>query len=210
MRIIVMGVFAFVTSTISAQSVNVLSLNDNFIRPADPSDIGTLTVLEHLTDNKKDRYVPVGESVGFSTKECDFVTAFSAVEKYEQKETWGNDSQTLAVQMGGQSYEGKLRSHGYYPLGLNLACIDLIPLSDKLSQIAKLSVADVVPTGSFTTDANSASEKPIIGYPIVDKYNEVIGIYIDSKTLITGRDITRFLKYVASDTTTTSPHLKQR
>jgi len=126
------------------------------VHPAPASQVITVT----LTDLYPKKHGGVSEGViaqaaGFPTNTCDVITTFDVVKKFEERQNWSNVQQRLDIVVDGKPYPAKFRDIGFYPLGLNLACIDfespflhaelkipVLPLDQDSSVLSSLSYDD--------------------------------------------------------------------
>ena len=124
-----------------------------------PAPVGiaiTVTVTEsRRAPHGRDQDLLIAQAAGFFTDTCDVITTFDVVKSYEERQTWTNVRQRIDIVIDGKSYPAKFRDLGFYPLGLNLACIDfespllrtqlqlpVLPLELKPSDPAALSYDD--------------------------------------------------------------------
>ena len=100
--------------------------------------------------------VLIAQAAGFPNDTCDVVTTFDVVKRFEERQTWKYVRQRIDIVIDGKPYPAKFRDLGFYPLGLNLACIDfespgvrkqlqlpVLPLEGDESDSASLSYDDV-------------------------------------------------------------------
>jgi len=148
--------------------------------------------------------IPGTKAAGFSTDDCDFVTAFDVLVEYDRSRDWyvGKEKMTLRqrsvirrvleVSIGGKIYGGALRKVGVFPMDLNLACIDLEDASAGTSRIHHLYVDDSPQIPDFAMPP-AVTE----GTPILNEKGYVSSVYIpdtrDSSSFISGSDILKFL-----------------
>lgn len=132
------------------------SASQTLIHPAPLKKLITVTVTEsRRAPHGGDQDVLIAQAAGFSNDTCDVITTFDVVKRYEERQTWTQVRQRIDVVIDGKSYPGKFRDLGFYPLGLNLACIDfesptlrtqlqlpVLPLELKPSNPALLSYDD--------------------------------------------------------------------
>ena len=126
------------------------------VHPASVGIVITVTVTEsRRAPHGRDQDLLIAQAAGFSTDTCDVITTFDVVKSYEERQTWTNVRQRIDIVINGKSYPAKFRDLGFYPLGLNLACIDfespllrtqlqlpVLPLELKPSDPAALSYDD--------------------------------------------------------------------
>jgi hypothetical protein len=95
------------------------------VHPAPGSQVITVTVTDiYHKKHGGDSEVVIAKAAGFPNDTCDVITTFDVVRKYEERQTWGNVKQRVDIVVDGKPYPAKFRDIGFYPLGLNLACID--------------------------------------------------------------------------------------
>jgi hypothetical protein len=95
------------------------------VHPAPASPVITVTVTDlYRTKHGHHAEVVIAQAVGFPNDTCDVITTFDVVKKYEERQTWSNVTQRLDIVVDGTPYPATFRDIGFYPLGLNLACID--------------------------------------------------------------------------------------
>ncbi len=100
-------------------------VRENVVHPAPASQVITVAVKElRRTRRKQEKEVLIAEAVGFPNDTCDVITTFDVVKMYEERQTWSNVTQRLEIVVDGTPYPATFRDIGFYPLGLNLACID--------------------------------------------------------------------------------------
>jgi hypothetical protein len=95
------------------------------VHPAPASQVITVTVTDvRHSKHGPDTDVLIAQAVGFPNDTCDVITTFDVVKAYEERQTWRNVRQRVDIVINGTPYPAKFRDIGFYPLGLNLACID--------------------------------------------------------------------------------------
>ena len=193
---IVLTAFAFII--IAGESTIVYAQDASGIRPAYGPAVVRVKVIERANYGRSDeRSRVIAEAAGFSAEGC-ILVPFDVVAMYESRQTWSNIDQRIEVFLDGQSkpHEGRLRNLGVMPLNLDLACIDLAPLStdDRAfifplpleSTSADLLYGALIPLGT----------KP--GTPLLNSKGRVVGMFIsgagDSALLIPAPNILRFLR----------------
>ena len=126
------------------------------IHPAPVGKVITVNVTESRhAPHGPDQDVLIAQAAGFPNDTCDVITTFDVVKRYEERQTWTHIRQRIDIVIDGKSYPAKFRDLGFYPLGLNLACIDfesptlraqlqlqVLPLERKPSDPASLSYDD--------------------------------------------------------------------
>jgi len=174
------------------------------IHPAPASNIITVTVSElRRAKDGHDREVLVAQAVGFPNDTCDVITTFDVVKAYEEKETWNNVRQKVEVVIDGKQYPAKFRDVGFYPLGLNLACIDFdSPVLRAALQIPVLTLernSEDLSSVSYD-DLEIAKSDP--GTPFLNKRGEVSSVLVATPNgpveFASADDIRKFLKVAAA------------
>jgi len=95
------------------------------VHPAADSQVITVTVTDLVkTKHGKDAEVVIAQAAGFPNDTCDVITTFDVVKMYEERQTWSNVRERVDIVVNGTKYPAKFRDIGFYPLGLNLACVD--------------------------------------------------------------------------------------
>lgn len=95
------------------------------VHPASDSQVITVTVTDLVkTKHGKDAEVVIAQAAGFPNDTCDVITTFDVVKMYEERQTWSNVRERVDIVVNGTKYPAKFRDIGFYPLGLNLACVD--------------------------------------------------------------------------------------
>jgi len=173
------------------------------LHPAPGSQVITVTVTEmHRTKHGEERETVIAQAAGFPTETCDVVTTFDVVKKYEERQTWRNVRQRVDIVVNGTAYPAKFRDIGYYPLGLNLACIDF----DSPDLRAELNIP-VLPLDRDKSDASSLSydDKEIAksdpGTPFLNKEGEISAVLVPMDdgelNFVSADDVRAFLKVAA-------------
>jgi hypothetical protein len=95
------------------------------VHPAPDAQVITVTVTDLVkTKHGKDAEVVIAQAAGFPNDTCDVITTFDVVKMYEERQTWSNVRERVDIVVNGTKYPAKFRDIGFYPLGLNLACVD--------------------------------------------------------------------------------------
>jgi len=174
------------------------------VHPAHASQIITVTVTEmHHPKHGNDTEVVIAQAAGFPTDTCDVITTFDVVKTFEERQTWINVKQRVDIVVNGTPYPAKFRDVGYYPLGLNLACIDF----DSPSLHAALNIPvlpldqDSPGPSSFTYDDREiASSDP--GTPFLNQEGEISSVLVPTENgqleFASADDIRAFLKVAAA------------
>jgi len=183
---------------VAGESTVVYAQDSSGIRPAYGPAVVHVKVIERANYGRSnERSRVIAETAGFFTESC-LLIPFDAVAMYESRQTWSNIDQRIDVFLDGQSkpHEGRLRNVGIWPLGMDLACIDIAPLmADDRAFIFPLALE---PTSSDVLyDARIPfGIKP--GTPLLNAKGRVIGMFIagagDSARIIPAAEILRFLR----------------
>ena len=174
------------------------------VHPAPASKIITVTVNElRRDDHGRDKEVLIAQAAGFPNDTCDVITTFDVVKTYEERQTWKNVRQKIYIVIDGTSYAAKFRDLGFYPLGLNLACIDFespvvraqlglpaLPLEQSAAGSAPLSYDD------------TEIRKSDPGTPFLNDRGEISSVLIATPfgplEFASANDLRRFLKAAAA------------
>lgn len=170
------------------------------VHAAPTSKIVTVSIKE-LRHGKhgKDVELLVAQAAGFRNDTCDVLTTFDVVKEYEKRQTWSNVRQRVDVTIDGKTYTAKFRDFGYYPLGLNLACIDFeSPFVHAELQIPVLPLdLDAPAPSSLSYDAKEIA-KSDPGTPFLNKQGEITAVLVSAPNgaseFASALDIQRFLK----------------
>jgi len=173
------------------------------VHPAPSSKTITVTVTElRRAKDGHDKEVLIAQAVGFPNDTCDVITTFDVVKRYEERQTWGEVRQQVNIVVDGTSYPAKFRDLGFYPLGLNLACIDFVsPKIREQLQIAALPIDENTEPSSLSYD-----DKEIVnsgpGTPFLNKNGEISSVLTATPfgplEFASAKDIRLFLKVVGS------------
>ena len=109
----------------------------------------------------------------------DVVTTFDVVKMYEERQTWRSVKQEIEIVVNGKAYRAKFREVGFYPLGLNLACIDFESVNDRAAaQLSPLHLEQNTPGSSSLSynEAEIASSDP--GTPFLNSKGEISWVLI--------------------------------
>ena len=204
------GLVLFASDPLHAQSTEEISQ----LHPAPASKTITVTVTElRRAKDGQDKEVMIAQAVGFSNDTCDVITTFDVVKRYEERQTWKSIRQQVNIVVDGTSYPAKFRDFGYYPLGLNLACIDFVSPTDH----AELQVP-VLPLDLDPMDPSSLSydDREIVksdpGTPFLNKDGEISSVLVATPNgpleFASADDIRRFLTAAAS--VSSGPLLRRR
>jgi len=142
----------------------------------------------------------IAQAVGFPNDTCDVITTFDVVKRYEERQTWSDVQQRVNIVVDGTAYPAKFRDFGFYPLGLNLACIDFVsPKIREQLQIAALPIEDDTQPASLSYD-----DKEIVnsgpGTPFLNKNGEISSVLtatpLGPLEFASANDIRLFLAFV--------------
>ncbi len=153
--------------------------NKDVVHPAPGSQVITVTVTDIYQKKKHggNSEVVIAKAAGFPNDTCDVITTFDVVKKYEERQTWGNVKQRVDIVVDGKPYPAKFRDIGFYPLGLNLACIDFE--SPYLHAELKIPVLSL-DQESFGPSSLSYDDKEIAksdpGTPFLNKQGEISAV----------------------------------
>ena len=161
----------------------------NFYKPKDVEHHGLVVASETVT------------AFGFSPGEgdCDIVTPFDVVLRYERWRYRSDVGGTIKVTIGGTTYDGALRPMGVYPLGLDLACIDLISPESGIDPVkfpVQLGTDEGNPVLGDATPLSSDDS----GMPLI-KENGKLGLMMVGMSLYVTSDGLKQVPLVASNTT---------
>jgi hypothetical protein len=175
------------------------------VHPAPASPVITVTVTDlYRTKHGHQSEVVIAQAVGFPNDTCDVITTFDVVKKYEERQTWSNVTQRLDIVVDGTPYPATFRDIGFYPLGLNLACIDFdSPFLHAQLQIPVLPLdlnSSGGPSSLSYDDTELAKSNP--GTPFLNKQGEVSSVLVadDNGQLefASADDVRTFLKVAAN------------
>jgi hypothetical protein len=148
------------------------------VHPAPASQVITVTVTDiYEKKHGKDSEVVIAQAAGFPNDTCDVITTFDVVKKYEERQTWSNIKQRVDIVVNGTPYPAKFRDIGFYPLGLNLACIDFeSPYLHAELKIPVLSLDQeaIGPSSLSYDDKEIAKSNP--GTPFLNKEGEISAV----------------------------------
>jgi hypothetical protein len=162
----------------------------------------TVTELRRLRHGQ-DKEVLIAQGVGFPNDTCDVITTFDVVKSYEERATWKEVRQRIDIVVDGTPYPARLRDFGFYPLGLNLACIDFdLPSLRAELQIPVLPLELDSSGSSLLTydDLEIAQSGP--GTPFLNERGEISSVLIATPygplEFASADDIRRFLAAASS------------
>ncbi len=204
----ILGLLLAVGSPARAQGKDSQAL----LHPADASQVITVAVKELRSGKhgRQDEFV-IAQAAGFSNDTCDVITTFDVVKKFEERQNWQGVKQRIDLIVNGTSYPAKFRDVGFYPLGLNLACIDFeSPLDRAAAQFS------VLPLDSDTQDSTGLSyddgeiAKTDPGTPFLNKRGEISAVLIASPNgpieFASAEEIRLFLRAAAAITAWPTVH----
>jgi hypothetical protein len=175
------------------------------VHPASASPVITVTVSDlYRGKHGHQAEVVIAQAVGFPNDTCDVITTFDVVKKYEERLTWSNVTQRLDIVVDGTPYPATFRDIGFYPLGLNLACIDFdSPFLHAELKIPVLPLDLNSSDGPYSLsydDKELAKSNP--GTPFLNKEGEVSSVLVahDNGQLefASADDVRTFLKAAAN------------
>ncbi len=150
------------------------------VHPAPVAKVITVTVTESRhAPHGQDQDVLIAQATGFSNDTCDVITTFDVVKRYEERQTWSYVRQRIDIVIDGTPYPAKFRDIGFYPLGLNLACIDFeSPVLRTQLQLPLLSLELNLrePASLLYDDKEIAKSDP--GTPFLNPEGEVSSVLI--------------------------------
>jgi hypothetical protein len=189
-----------------SNSVHCLALQGkSAVHPAPASPVITVTVSDvYAAKHGHQSEVVIAQAVGFPNDTCDVITTFDVVKKYEERQTWSNVTQRLDIVVDGTPYPATFRDIGFYPLGLNLACIDFD--SPFLHAQLKIPVLPLDLYASGDPSSLSYDDKEISksnpGTPFLNEQGEVSSVLVATDNghleFASADDIRTFLKIAAN------------
>jgi hypothetical protein len=170
------------------------------VHPAPASQVITVTVTDTYRGKRgHEKEVVVAQAAGFPNDTCDVITTFDVVKKFEERQTWGNVKQRVDIVVNGTPYPAKLRDIGFYPLGMNLACIDFeSPFLHAELKIPVLQLDEDSP-GPYSLsyeDKDLAKSDP--GTPFLNQQGEITSVLVGQLEFASADDIRTFLKVAAN------------
>lgn len=159
----------------------LLTRAQTVIHPAPASRVITVTVTESIrARHGQITDVVIAQAAGFPNDTCDVITTFDVVKRYEERQTWKYVQQKINIVVDGVDYPAKLRDVGYYPLGLNLACIDFeSPAARTQSHVTVLPLELDPADSSFSYDYEEIAQSDP-GTPFLNQKGEVSSVLIAS------------------------------
>jgi hypothetical protein len=198
---LVMGMLVVIGSPLRAAAQS----SKTVVHPAPASQVITVTVTElRRTKRGQDKEVLIAQAVGFPNDTCDVITTFDVVKKFEERQIWSTVRQRVDIVVDGTPYPATFRDIGFYPLGLNLACIDFD--SPSLHAELKIPVLPLdlesagAPSSLSYDDTEIAKCNP--GTPFLNNQGEVSSVLVadDNGQLefASADDVRAFLKVAAN------------
>ncbi len=197
----VLGMMAVISSPIQAHAQD----SKTVVHPAPAAPVITVTVTDlYRTKHGHQSEVVIAQAVGFPNDTCDVITTFDVVKKYEERQTWSNVTQRLDIVVDGTPYPATFRDIGFYPLGLNLACIDFE--SPFLHAELKIPVLPLAldssggPSSLSYDDTEIAKSNP--GTPFLNNQGKVSSVLVAADNgqleFASADDVRTFLKVAAN------------
>jgi hypothetical protein len=171
-----LGMLLILANPIQSQA----QTNKFVVHPASDSQVITVTVTDLVrTKHGKDAEVVIAQAAGFPNDTCDVITTFDVVKMYEERQTWSNVRERVDIVVNGTKYPAKFRDIGFYPLGLNLACVDFE--SPYLHTELKIPVLPL-DRGAISDVSLSYDDKELAkshpGTPFLNKAGEVSSVLV--------------------------------
>jgi hypothetical protein len=169
-----LGMFAVLGNPVQGRAEG----NKPTVHPAAGSQVITVTVTNLIrTKHDKDAEVVVAQAAGFPNDTCDVITTFDVVKSYEERQTWSNIRQRVDIVVNGTKYPAKFRDIGFYPLGLNLACVDFeSPYLHTELKMPVLPLENVSDGGTAQSYDDKELAKINPGTPLVNKAGEISSV----------------------------------
>jgi hypothetical protein len=205
------GLALFASNLLHAQSKEKTSL----VHPAPASKTIAVTVTElRHAKHGEDQEVVIAQAIGFPNDTCDVITTFDVVKQYEERQTWLNIRQNVNIVVDGTSYPAQFRDFGFYPLGLNLACIDFVSPTDRAELQVPVLPLEVDPMDD--PSSLSYDDREIVksgpGTPFLNKNGEISSVLVATPNgpleFASAEDIRRFLSIASS--VSSGPLLRRR
>ena len=161
-------------------AIGLPACSQTIVHPASAPNVISVTVTEsrHAKHGADQDFV-IAQAAGFPNDTCDVITTFDVVKTYEARQTWNNVKQRIDIVVDGTSYPAKLRDVGFYPLGLNLACIDFESPATRAQlrlQALPLEEGPRDPSSLTYDDKEIANSHP--GTPFLNSRGEVSSVLI--------------------------------
>ncbi len=199
--VLVLGMLVAISSSVYSAAQE----SKPVLHPAPASPVITVTVTDvYSAKHGHQAEVVIAQAVGFPNDTCDVITTFDVVKKYEERQTWSNVTQRLDIVVDGTPYPATFRDIGFYPLGLNLACIDFdSPFLHAQLKIPVLPLdleASGDPSSLSYDDKEIAKSNP--GTPFLNEQGEVSSVLVATDNghleFASADDIRTFLKVAAN------------
>jgi hypothetical protein len=167
------------------------------------------------TKKSRPKYFTLHTVPGFSVEGCDVLTMFDAVNTYEDNKARGIDEE-IEVFVGKDHYDGDLRFFGVYPLGYNLACIQI---QRKGSGAPQLHVFPLEKNRAYEglPAERDISKHTLLGTPFVNAAGNIVSVLTQRPNdvsgigiLVTASQIQSFLDALADESPHGVPHLNHR
>jgi hypothetical protein len=198
--VLVLGMMVVISSPIQAPAQD----GKTVVHPAPAAPVITVTVTD-LYPIKHGHFseVVIAQAVGFPNDTCDVITTFDVVKKYEERQTWSNVKQRLDIVVDGTPYPATFRDIGFYPLGLNLACIDFeSPFLHAELKIPVLPLDRDSPGPASLSFDDKEIENSNPGTPFLNKQGEVSSVLVATDNgqleFASADDVRTFLKVAAN------------
>lgn len=178
--------------------------NKFVVHPASDAQVITVTVTDLVrTKHGKDAEVVIAQAAGFPNDTCDVITTFDVVKMYEERQTWSNVRERVDIVVNGTKYPAKFRDIGFYPLGLNLACVDFE--SPYIHTELKIPVLPL-DQGAISDVSLSYDDKELAqshpGTPFLNKAGEISSVLVGTNQgtmeFASAEQIRAFLKLAAA------------
>ena len=182
------------------------------LHPASASQIITVAVKRLRHSHGKDEAFVIAQAAGFApqlatpgvqlssdaSQACDVITTFDVVKMYEERQTWRSVRQEINIVVNGTAYPAKFREVGFYPLGLNLACIDFESALDRAAaQLSPLLLEQSTVESSPLSYNDIEIAKSDPGTPFLNAQGEISSVLIAAPggplEFASADDIRRFL-----------------
>ena len=202
-RCVILAISIGMLLTTSAPAHTQESQGLSIVHPASAAQMITVAVKNMRHWHGKDEEFVTAQAAGFATDTCDVVTTFDVVKTYAERQTWHSVRQKIDIVVNGTAYPAKFRELGFYPLGLNLACVDFeSPIDRAASQLSALPLDQGSPQFSPLTynDREIANSDP--GTPFLNARGEVSSVLIATPDgpleFASAQDVRKFLEAASS------------
>jgi hypothetical protein len=190
-----------ITLVISSPKLGHTQENKPVVHPASASQVITVTVTDtyRIKKHGQEKEVVVAQAAGFPNDTCDVITTFDVVKKFEERQTWSNVKQRVDIVVNGTPYPAKLRDIGFYPLGMNLACIDFeSPFLHAELKIPVLPLDEDSPGPDSLSYEDKELAKSDPGTPFLNDQGEISSVLVGQLQFASADDIRTFLKIAAN------------